>query len=123
MTYALNISKDFPKELTNYILSYDKRFVIRNGEIVVVLPIPKSDKRYTMLQEIPEKQIYPWWSCVDLLLNNNITSYFDFYYVLRYEFVEEEKCVYYYCDKKMALRSSPNIYSYEYISKNNLIMN
>jgi hypothetical protein len=122
MTYTLNIPNHFPKELTNYILSYDKRFVIRNGEIIVILPISKSDKRYALLQEIPEKQIYPWWSCVELLLTPNVVCVFHFFYVIRYEFVEEDNCVYYFCDKKMVLKNNPIVYSYEYIVKNNLII-
>ena len=42
-----------PIELVNEILTYDNRFVLRNGKIIEIKRIPKTDPRYKMLLQIP----------------------------------------------------------------------
>ena len=38
-----------PIEIVKHIISYDKRFIIRNGGILQINQIDKNDKRYNML--------------------------------------------------------------------------
>ena len=44
-----------PLDIVKKILSYDYRFVIRNGEIIVINQISKDDTRYILLKSIPYK--------------------------------------------------------------------
>ena len=41
-------------ELIKNVLTFNKNFVIRKGEIITIKPIPKNDKRYEMLLKKPE---------------------------------------------------------------------
>jgi hypothetical protein len=43
-------------EVVNYILAYDKRFVIRNGNIIQINQIPRTDSRYDMFHRISIKE-------------------------------------------------------------------
>lgn len=45
-----------PLEMVNHILSFDKRFVIRNGKVIQIKTIPKNDMRYHLLSNIPLKE-------------------------------------------------------------------
>jgi predicted RNA-binding protein associated with RNAse of E/G family len=47
--------ENLPIEIVKYIISYDKRFIIRNGEILKINQIDKNDKRYNMLLRIKPK--------------------------------------------------------------------
>jgi hypothetical protein len=122
MKKILIIPIQFPKELKYEILSYDKRFVIRSGELLTILPISRKDKRYSMLKEIPEKQIYPWWTCVELWLSYDKSCDADNYYVIRYEIVEEDNCYIYTFDKKWVLRNKNKQYFYYSNLKNEIII-
>jgi len=45
-----------PLDIVKCILSYDKRFIIRRGEIIQINKITKEDERYKLLLTIPQKQ-------------------------------------------------------------------
>jgi hypothetical protein len=122
MINILHIPSNFPKELIYNILTYDNRFVIQKDKIIIILSIPKTDKRYLLLKEIPEKQIYPWWSCVELWLSYDDINDADNYYVIHYEIMEEENCYVCNVDKKIVLRKKPDIYLYRHIGKNEIII-
>jgi hypothetical protein len=67
--------KNIPLELVNYILQYDDRFRIRNGEIVN--RICKTDIRYLILKSIPKKiyNIIENYTCVYLYINKDRDYY------------------------------------------------
>jgi hypothetical protein len=44
-----------PLEIVKHIISYDKRFIIRNGKIIQINQIDKNDKRYNLLESIKLK--------------------------------------------------------------------
>lgn len=52
-----NIKMDFVKflsfEMKIHILSFDHRFVKRNGKLIMINKIPKNDKRFKLLKGIP----------------------------------------------------------------------
>lgn len=43
-----------PLDIVNYILSFDRRFVIRKGKILQIKKIEKNDSRYDLLLKIPQ---------------------------------------------------------------------
>jgi len=45
-----------PLDIVKNILSYDYRFIIRNGEIIVIEKISKHGTRYILLRNIPIKK-------------------------------------------------------------------
>jgi hypothetical protein len=45
-----------PIEIIKYIISYDRRFVIKKGKLIEINRIDKNDKRYNMLLNIEKKQ-------------------------------------------------------------------
>jgi hypothetical protein len=45
-----------PLEVVNHILAYDKRFVIRNGNIIQINQIPKTDSIYNIFHRISKKE-------------------------------------------------------------------
>ncbi len=45
-----------PLEIKHHILTFDRRFVLRNGELIQINLIPKTDERYNILREIPPKE-------------------------------------------------------------------
>ena len=45
-----------PLEIKHHILTFDRRFVLRNGELKQINTIPKTDERYDILREIPWKE-------------------------------------------------------------------
>jgi hypothetical protein len=45
----MEIISTFPDDVINNILSYDKHFIIRRGELINI--IPKDDYRYNILQQ------------------------------------------------------------------------
>jgi len=49
-----------PMDIVKYILQYDKRFVIRKGEILQINRIPNIDEIYSILYSIPEKEYEPF---------------------------------------------------------------
>ena len=77
-----------PIEIVKYIITYDKRFIIRKGKIIQINKIDKNDKRYNILFGI-KKIVYDIEhnsSCVYLTVN----SFKDFcinYYDYKLEFI------------------------------------
>jgi hypothetical protein len=47
-------------ELIKNVLTFNKNFVIRGGEIITIKTIPKNDKRYDMLRKKPEINPNPY---------------------------------------------------------------
>ena len=45
-----------PLDIVKHILSYDIRFVIRDGKIIQINKISENDERYEMLYRIPMKE-------------------------------------------------------------------
>ena len=52
------ITINLPIEVIHNILLYDSRFVIRNGRIIIINIIPKSDYRYKLLVLKPKIKIF-----------------------------------------------------------------
>jgi len=50
---SLKLFSNLPMELIKNILTYNKNFVIRRGEIITVQKIPKNDYRYNILLNKP----------------------------------------------------------------------
>jgi hypothetical protein len=50
---SLKLFSNLPMELIKNILTFNKNFVIRRGEIITVQKIPKNDTRYNMLLKRP----------------------------------------------------------------------
>lgn len=48
-----------PLDIVKHILSYDIRFVIRDGKIIQINKISENDERYEMLYRIPMKESDP----------------------------------------------------------------
>ena len=48
--------ENLPIEIVKHIISYDKRFIIRNGKIIEIKEIDKNDKRYELLESIKQKE-------------------------------------------------------------------
>lgn len=51
--------EQLPMEIIKYILSFDRRFVIRNGKIIQINRIEKTNQIYNLLLTIPEKNYDP----------------------------------------------------------------
>jgi len=49
----MDLFENLPMDLVKQCLSYDRRFVIRRGCIYQINKIPKTDKRYAILEKIP----------------------------------------------------------------------
>jgi hypothetical protein len=62
---------NIPLEIVKHILSYDKRFVIRNGKIIQINRIDHNDKRYQLLMKLPVKEYYPINNITYLYLSIN----------------------------------------------------
>jgi hypothetical protein len=45
-----------PLDIINHILTFDRRFIIRNGQVITINPIAKADERYDILLKIPRKE-------------------------------------------------------------------
>ena len=45
-----------PLEIVNHILTYDKRFVLQNGQIQLIKQFSHNDGRYSLLSTIPFKK-------------------------------------------------------------------
>lgn len=56
---SLKLFSNLPMELIKNILTFNKNFVIRRGEIITVQKIPKNDTRYDMLIKKPEINANP----------------------------------------------------------------
>lgn len=52
------IAINLPIEVIHNILSYDSRFVIRNGRVITINIIPKNDYRYNLLLLKPKIKIF-----------------------------------------------------------------
>jgi hypothetical protein len=97
-----------PVEIVKHIISYDKRFIIRNGKIIQINQIDKNDKRYNLLELIKQKQYD---------INDNSSSvYLNINYC-------KDFCIY-YCDYKLELitllvdeKGNIDIYEIEEYSK------
>ena len=78
-----------PLDIIKYLLPYDKRFVVRKGQIIQINQIPKHDKRYELLASIPQKEY---------IADENLTFvYLD---------INENKDFYLtYCDNEIQLQS------------------
>jgi hypothetical protein len=65
--------ESLPIEIVKHIISYDKRFIIRNGKIIQINQINKNDKRYYLLESIKLKHfdIYDNSSCVYIKINSH----------------------------------------------------
>jgi hypothetical protein len=61
-----------PLEIVKHIISYDKRFIIRNGKIIQIHQIQKNDKKYEPILGIKIKNydIENNSSCVYLTVNS-----------------------------------------------------
>ena len=51
---SLNLFGNLPIEILKNILTFNKHFVIRKGEIITIKKIQKNDARYDMLLKKPE---------------------------------------------------------------------
>jgi len=51
---ALQLFSKLPMELIKNVLTFNKNFVIRRGEIITIKKIPQCDPRYDMLLKKPE---------------------------------------------------------------------
>ena len=60
----ISIMKGLPIELKHYILTFDRRFVIRDKNLIVIDTIPCIEQRFGILYTIPMKRHYPNTSCV-----------------------------------------------------------
>ena len=65
-----NLFSTLPMDLVKCCLSYDKRYVIRKGQIITINKISPEDDRYKILQSIPKTSVRP-------LLPNIYASYID----------------------------------------------
>ena len=65
----ISIMKFLPIELKHYLLTFDRRFVIRDKKIIVIDKIPFIEERFEILYTIPMKRHYPNTSCVWLELD------------------------------------------------------
>ena len=54
-----NLFANLPLEIIHHVLTFDRRFVLRNGKLEQINLISKEDKRYDMLREIPSKVFDP----------------------------------------------------------------
>jgi hypothetical protein len=54
--------------IIHMILSYDKRFVVRKGKLLIINEIDKRDSRYALLHKVPEKKFcrYNFYTYVSL---------------------------------------------------------
>ena len=66
---TISIMKFLPIELKHYLLTFDRRFVIRDKKIIVIDTIPFIEERFEILYTIPMKRHYPNTSCVWLELS------------------------------------------------------
>jgi hypothetical protein len=56
--------KKLPIELKHYLLTFDRRFVIRDKKLIVIDTIQFIEQRFGILYTIPLKRHYPNTSCV-----------------------------------------------------------
>lgn len=66
--YNMFIFSNLPEDIIKYILLYDEHFIMRNGEIISI--IPKTDYRYNLLNFITLNPVY-----VNHYSNTTITAY------------------------------------------------
>jgi hypothetical protein len=45
-----------PSDIIKHILTFDRRFIVRNGQILTINSISKTDERYNILLTIPMKE-------------------------------------------------------------------
>ena len=79
----MNKFSNFPMDIVNYILPYDKRFTIKNGDIGLMTRISKNDNRYKMLEKIPKKYYDSDRNEISVCLNINYSK--DYYLVYSIE--------------------------------------
>lgn len=60
----ISIMKKLPIELKHYLLTFDRRFVIRDKKLIVIDTIQFIEQRFGILYTIPLKRHYPNTSCV-----------------------------------------------------------
>ena len=70
----MNHMIQFPNDIVHHILSYDARFVIRNGKVLQINKIPPDDYRRKLLLTIqpPKKRHFILrWTSIHLQINEN----------------------------------------------------
>lgn len=72
-----------PLDIIKYILSFDKRFIIRNNKILIINKINKKDYRYNILYNISEKKKYYDIKGLFTSVRLYINKFKDFYLIIR----------------------------------------
>jgi hypothetical protein len=54
--YILQQMDLLPFDIIKHILTFDCRFIVRNGQILTINPIAKTDERYNILLTMPLKE-------------------------------------------------------------------
>jgi hypothetical protein len=80
----ITVGMNLPLDIVKHILSYDRRFIIRDGNILQINQIQQNDPRRTLLQKIQKPNISSFFSTVVLSINPTricVLYKYDRYYV------------------------------------------
>ena len=69
---------NLPFDIIKSILTYDNRFVIRKGKIILIKKIEKNDERYNLLLKMPEKEYCGGCIYIYMKINQNTDLYMSY---------------------------------------------